>query len=241
MLESLYAPNTDFRTWSWEHWAILTFGALLTAYWLYKGRRAATPEAQQRIALNMSLVGVIAWLYADVVMFLTHQAPMQSILPFHLCYFLNLLFPYMLYKRKIAWFDWLYPIVMAGCLQALFTPDLEEIFPHYYSIRYWVVHLGLIQSMLYAIVVYGFRPSWQGIFKCAVFLNVYALCMIPINWLLDTNFLYLRHPAPGSIMTKLGPWPEYLYGLEVLMLVLFTVVYLPWLWVHLRQKTNVSA
>jgi hypothetical integral membrane protein (TIGR02206 family) len=241
MFESFYTPNTDFRTWSLEHWAILIFGVVMTLYWLYRGKQAATPQAQQRIALAMSLVGVFTWFYANTVMILTNQAPTQSILPFHLCYFLNLLFPYMLYKRKITWFDWLYPIVMAGCLQALFTPDLEEVFPHYYSIRYWVVHVGLIQSMLYAIVVYGFRPSWQGIFKCAVFLNVYALCMIPINWLLNTNFLYLRHPAPGSIMVKLGPWPQYLYALELLMLVLFTVVYLPWLWVHLRKKANASA
>jgi hypothetical integral membrane protein (TIGR02206 family) len=241
MLESLYAPNTDFHAWSTEHWTILTVGAVATWYWIRTGQRATTPEAQQRIGLYMSLVGVGTWVYANIVMLVTHQAPVQSVLPFHLCYFLNLLFPYMLFRRKSAWFDWLYPIVMAGCLQALFTPDLDEVFPHYYSVRYWVVHLGLIQSMLYAIMVYGFRPTWQGIFKCAVFLNVYALCIVPINWLLDTNFLYLRRPAPGSIMIKLGPWPDYLYALEGLMLILFTVVYLPWLWVYLRRKANATA
>jgi hypothetical integral membrane protein (TIGR02206 family) len=237
MPTSWYLTDNGFHAWMPEHLAWLGYALVSTLLWVWWGRRAATDQARRRIGLAMCLVGVAAWVWANGVMALSGQLRVQSSLPFHLCYFLNLALPVVLWRRDWERLDWVYPIVMAGCLQALFTPDLDDLFPHYFSVRYWLVHTALVQVPLYAIFVYGFRPTWQGIFKCAAFLNVYALCMIPVNWALGTNFLYLRAPAPRSIMEKMGPWPYYLLGLEVLMFVLFALVYLPFAWSG-RQKTR---
>jgi hypothetical integral membrane protein (TIGR02206 family) len=198
--------------------------------WIMLGRKARTALQQQRIGLAMTCVGTFSWLYAEALMFGTDQAPVQSTVPLHLCYFLNFLLPVMVWLRSFKIFDIVYPIVMAGCLQALLTPDLTQAFPHYTNIRYWLVHITLVQSVLYAIFVYRFTPTPWSILKCALFLNLYALFVVPFNWWLDTNFLYLRAPARGSLMEWFGPWPWYLLHLEWLMLVLFTVVCAPFLW-----------
>jgi hypothetical integral membrane protein (TIGR02206 family) len=237
-MEVFYIDNKDFITFNTEHKIWLLYAILSTILWVRAGRRAATPAAKYQIALTMGMVGIVAWVYANIVMFATNQATLQSVIPLHLCYFLNFALPYIFWKNRIDLLDWLYPIIMAGCTQALFTPDLDERFPHYYNVRYWLVHVGLIQYVFYGIFVFGFRPTAKGILKCVAFINLYAICLIPINWLLDTNFLYLRKPAGGSLMEKLGPWPQYLLGIEVLMFVLFAVVYLPFLFV---KKSDAKA
>lgn len=234
MLESLYAPVTGFSPWNSEHYYWLLYGVLSTIAWVWWAKRS--PEHRQpSIALWMTLVGVISWAYSVLMMVITDQAPIQSVLPFHLCYFLNLLLPFVLWKRQVKWMDWIYPILMAGCLQALITPDLDEPFPHYYNVRYWLVHIMLIQSMVFMVAIYGFRPTPAGIFKCIAAMNVYALVITPVNLLLDTNFLYLRRPAPGSMMEFFGPWPQYIFVLELVMLIGFTIVYLPFGWARWKQ------
>jgi len=229
MIKLLYTPNTDFSAWSTEHYVWLIYTLTGSIFWISWGRRANAEAQKRRIGLYMGLVGVAAWIYSTSLMFAIGNAPLQSVIPLHLCYFFNLLFPILIWQKKLWAFDWVYPIVMAGCLQALFTPDLDETAPHYYSLRYWFVHAGLIHSMLYAIFVFDFRPTFKGIFKCIAAINIYALCVTPINILLNTNFLYLRRPAEGTMMAALGPWPKYLMLIEVLMFVFFFAVYLPFL------------
>jgi hypothetical integral membrane protein (TIGR02206 family) len=234
MPPSWYITQNDFRAFGTEHWVWLGYAVFSTIIWIRMGRQASTDAAKRRIGLLMCLIGVAAWIWANAIMFLSDQMKYQSCLPFHLCYTLNLVLPYVVYKRPDL-MDWFYPIVMAGCVQALITPDLDDTFPHYFSVRYWLVHTALVQAPLYAIWVYGFRPTARGILKCALFVNLCGICMIPINWIFDTNFLYLREPAPRSIMEVLGPWPWYLFSLEVLLFVFFTIVYLPFGWPK-RQK-----
>ncbi len=237
-MEIFYIDNKDFSAFNTEHKVWMLYALLSTILWVWAGRSAASFAAKRQIALAMGMVGVVAWVYANFVMLGTHQMKTQSVIPLHLCYFLNLALPYIFWKNRLERLDWLYPIIMAGCMQALITPDLDERFPHYYNVRYWLVHVALVQHVFYAIFVYGFRPTPKGILKCVAFINIYALCLVPINWLLNTNFLYLRKPAGGSIMEKLGPWPQYLMGIEVLMFVLFAVVYLPFIFV---KKSDAQA
>jgi hypothetical integral membrane protein (TIGR02206 family) len=227
MYTSFYTPNADFQVWSAQHWGWLAYAVLSTIAWIYVGRKAATPEAQQRIGFFMCLVGVASWVWAEVLMARYGQWNTQSAWPLHLCYFLNLVLPFMVLRRSFWFFDVVYPVTMAGCLQALFTPDLNSGFPHFHNVRYFLVHTALVQSTLYCIFVFRFRPTAQGILKCMVFFNIYALIVSVFNWALDTNFMYLKEKPPGTMLDWFGEWPWYIIGGEVLALALFTLAWLP--------------
>jgi hypothetical integral membrane protein (TIGR02206 family) len=227
MFQSIYQHNENFVIWSGQHWAWIIFAVLSTAFWICLGRRAASPEQQARIGFYMGMVGVASWLFAEGMMFWQGGWVWMSVLPLHLCYFLHFLLPFMVLRRAYAAFDIIYPIVMSGCLLALFTPDLKNGFPQFHNIRYFLVHIALVQSVLYCILVYGFRPSFSGIFKCLAFFAVYGLMVTPFNLWLDTNFMYLRKRPPGTLLDLFADgWPYYLGG-SLLCIVLFFVVWLP--------------
>ncbi len=177
----------------------------------------------------MALIPVVLWTLAGVQI-ARDPGPLRLdlILPFHVCYFLNLLMPVMLWRKSYFLFEISYFMVMAGCIQALLTPDIPQSFPDTLNIRYFFVHIGLVQSILFAIFVYGFRPTWHSFGKSFLWSNIYFVFISGINYLLDTNFMYLRHKPPTPTLLDLfGEWPWYILGGELLALVLFTVVMLP--------------
>lgn len=117
---------------------------------------------------------------------------------------------------------------MGGCIQALITPDLKGAFPYYLDIRYFVVHIGLVQSTLYAVLVYKFRPTWRSFGKAFLWANYYFVFVLGINYLLGTNFMYLNEKPPTPTMLDLfGEWPWYIIGGEFLCLMMFGIVMLP--------------
>jgi hypothetical integral membrane protein (TIGR02206 family) len=238
-MEVLYAPDMTFTPQSAQHGYWLLYAAISTIFWLFLGKNAKTPEEEENIGWYMGCIGLVTWVYSQVMMLAFNPWEIMSGLPLHLCYFLNFVLPFMVKRRNFEVFDWVYPIVMAGCLQALFTPDLKSSFPNHFSIKYWLVHIGLVQCALYAIVVYGFRPTFKGIFKCLLGFNIYAAVIWCFNQVLNTNFMYLREKPPGTILDKFGDFPYYIIATEFLALVLFVIVWLPF--GFLKRKVDVIA
>jgi hypothetical integral membrane protein (TIGR02206 family) len=223
----LFAPQ--FQNYGTEHWIWLAAGASSIVCWITLGKRQPSERHQRRVGLLMSLLPLLLWTGVSVWMALyLRPLDLSLVLPFHACYFLNLLMPVLLWRRSYFLFEVSYFLIMAGCIQALFTPDLQTVFPDYINIRYFFVHIGLVQSILYAIFVYGFRPTWRSFGKSFLWSNVYFVFVIGVNALLGTNFMYLRQKPPTPTLLDLfGDWPWYIAGAELLALVLFAVVMLP--------------
>ncbi|MBL7804395.1 MAG: TIGR02206 family membrane protein [Saprospiraceae bacterium] len=229
MATLLLFSDPVFVSYGTEHLLWLLAGAASMVVWIGYGARQKTELGRRRVGLAMSLIPALIWLSSSAwLMFNMEPLDLGLVLPFHICYFLNLLLPVMLWQRNYFLFEVSYFMVMAGCIQALLTPDLQTTFPDHYNVRYFFVHIGLAQSVLYAIIVYRFRPTWRSLGKSLLWSNVYFVFVAVINWVLGTNFMYLRQKPPSPTLLDLfGAWPWYILGGEVLALILFTVVMLP--------------
>ncbi len=227
-VQTLLLFQSNFTAWGAEHWWWLVAGLASIVSWTYLGRQVVSETTKRRIALIMSLIPVVVWSLGSIEVLDATPVDIGLLLPFHVCYFLNLVMPFMLWRRSYFLFEISYFMVMAGCIQALFTPDLQQGFPDLMNLRYFFVHIGLAQSILYAIFVYGFQPTWGSLGKSFLWSNIYFVCIAGINYLLGTNFMYLSHKPPTPTLLDLfGEWPWYILGGELLALALFTVVMLP--------------
>lgn len=223
---SFIADNTDFRAFGFEHMTwLIGYGIVFTAAWIWYGRQQKTPEAQQKIGFYHGIFGVVTWTLMSVVIYQVRGWYISSHLPFHVCYMMNIVLPFMHYYRSKKIFNVAYFIVMAACLQGLFTADLDEAFPHYYNIRYFVVHCGLVQSILYAIFVYGFRPKAKHILYAFGVFNIYLGLMHLINLAIGTNFVYTVTKPPKTVLDLFGE--HYILYAEPFCLLLFAIVYIP--------------
>lgn len=226
---SLLLFDPPFMRYGTEHLIWLLFGVLTTLFWIWLGRRQSTDMGKRRVGLAMSLIPAFLWLGVSLYMILYVQpVDLGLVLPFHACYFLNLVMPILLWRRSYFLFEISYFMIMGGCIQALLTPDIKTTFPDYMNVRYFMVHMCLAQSMLFAIFVYDFRPTWKSMGKAFLWANIYFVFVILVNAVLGTNFMYLRKkPDAATLLDLFGEWPWYILGGELLAIVMFTVVMLP--------------
>ena len=85
-----------------------------------------------------------------------------------------------------------------------------------------------LTGVTYATIVMGFRPNPASITRAIWATAVYASIIMPLNYLLDLNYLYLRHkPEQPTLIDFLGPWPWYIFSLAVLAILASIVLYLP--------------
>lgn len=228
-MTAVFLFQQNFVSWGLEHWSWLAAGLASMVFWIGLGRIQLLDERKRLVGLIQSLIPVGIWISISVYWTATiRPVPIDWVLPFHACYFLNLLMPVMLWRRSFFLFEVSYFMIMAGSLQGLLTPDLQTVFPDIMNIRYFFIHIGLAQSILFAIIVYGFRPTWRGLGKAFLWTNIYFVFVGIINLLLGTNFMYLRRkPNTTTLLDLFGPWPWYIVGGELLALVLYIVVLLP--------------
>lgn len=143
------------------------------------------------------------------------------------------------FTRRFLLFEILFFWTIVGTSQGVITPDIEVGFPSYDYIRYCIVHLGLLTIIAYAIVVLKMRPKFKSVFKSFVVLQVYVLIIMVINYLLDANYSYLNNkPLSGSVLDLLGDWPNYVIVVQLALLPLFLLIYLPFFWSNKYYKTK---
>lgn len=150
-------------------------------------------------------------------------------LPLQLCDLsLFLSIAVLLTKRQLL-SELLYYWGMGGATQALLTPDIGNYtFPHFVFYQFFVSHGVILLACIYMIAVEKFRPSAQSVLRTFLITNLYAILILPVNQFTGGNYLFLsRKPLGGSLLDFLGPWPWYLLSLEAVALLLFTLLYLP--------------
>jgi len=155
----------------------------------------------------------------------------QEHLPLHACSILIWLSGFMLIKKNKSIYEFAYFIGIAGALQALFTPDIGMYgFPHYRFFQTFISHGLLVTGAVYMTTVEGFRPTWRSLLRVLVVINLYLIIVMGINTLIGSNYLFVsRKPPEPTLLDALPEWPIYLFYIEGLGLVMFLLLYLPFL------------
>lgn len=154
--------------------------------------------------------------------------PWQLNLPLHLCRVNELLCVVMLLARSYRVFEVSYFLAMAGSVSAMLTPALSAGFPHPKFVLFFVGHGLAVIAVVYAIFAFGFRPRPRSIAITLGLTAAYAVLIAPLNYVLDSNYLYLREqPEPATLLALFGPWPWYVLALFGLTFVACGLAYAP--------------
>lgn len=125
-------------------------------------------------------------------------------------------------------FDLAYYLGLAGASMALITPNLWEPFPSFGTVEFFVVHGFIVAGVLYLVWSRQARPTQRSVWIAMLGMNIYAGCVGAFDVIFDTNYMYLRSkPANTSLLDILGPWPWYIASAEVIGLLIFQLLYLP--------------
>lgn len=176
---------------------------------------------------------VAAMLVNEVVYFAHGLATMraakfvQDRLPLHVCDMAVFLTAWTLWRRSQYVYEVAYYWGLGATFQAILTPNLEQAFPSYAFVRYFITHGGIVIGVLFATFALRMRPLRRSILRVFVLTNLYMGVVGLADWLLGGNYMFLREPPQGVSPFFFLPWPWYIAFLELLGVTLCLALYSP--------------
>lgn len=192
--------------------------------------RFAKKTSNQKIKFRL-LNGLALFVSLSVLSFHLYNICFKSYdiktdLPLYLCSLMALIIPVFSYFRKYWMFEVLVFWIIAGTLQGVITPDIAVGFPSFDYFRYWIVHLGLLSIIFYAIFVLEMKPRFKSVFISFLALQLYIIIIVVINFILEANYFYLNEkPKSTSILDYFGVWPYYIVVTQLIVIPLFLIIY----------------
>ena len=219
-----------FESFSPEHFSILIALGVITYFIIRLGIKSEEPL---KTNLGLILAGItFSTLIIEAIYKLAFGIyDIYNDLPFFLCDLVGVLLPFILYFKNRKWIGILYFWAMAGTLQALITPDLEDGFPTFHFFRYFITHAGIVAAVLYAVIVWKIRIEWRDFLNAIIYAQVYLVTVHIFNNLFGSTYSYtVAKPQGATVLDYMGPWPWYIFWAEILMVALFLLLMIPFLW-----------
>ncbi len=218
--------------------ALLIILALNLSFLLW--RRNASPSFKKGFRYGLAVLLIVDELAWHAWNYSVGQWTIQTMLPLHLCSVFVFLSAIMLVTKSYTIYEFAYFLGIGGALQALLTPDAGIYgFPHFRAIQTMVSHGSIVTAAIYMTLVEGYRPTWKSLGKVILYGNIYMAFVGIINWLIGSNYMFIAHkPETASLLDMLGPWPWYLLAIEGIGLIMFLVLYLPYIILDARKTKN---
>lgn len=228
MLNWFYNPQEIFTMWDFTH--ILTIILILFIYLAIYIFRFQLQAYRKQIRLFIGTLLILSRLSLDIWYMLTGTWSLNHALPIELCSIASLAVGVMLLTKNHFLFETFYFIGIAGAMQALITPDLLFGFPQFRFLQFFIDHFLLILGPLIMIWLYNYTITKLSFIKAFLTINLIALIVFIINSLIDANYMFLIHkPSSTSLLDLLGPYPYYLLALEGIVVIVFYLLYLPFI------------
>lgn len=94
-------------------------------------------------------------------------------------------------------------------------------------LNYYVSHGGILAAALYLTFALGMRPGRGSWWKISLLGQPMLLVIGLINLAIGTNYIFLCEPPLVAGALIIGPWPWYILGMIILMVLASLLLYLP--------------
>jgi hypothetical integral membrane protein (TIGR02206 family) len=218
----------EFRAFDAQHIiSLITIAGLcfLAAKVARKGGSSANRFARGLIALSLLSYTAFFYVHQGLKGFLSWEYS----LPLELCNVVMVACLISLFRPNQLATEVAYFWGLGGVLHATVTPDLASGFPSVDFILFFWSHGATLIAIAYLILSPGFSPRKGSILRMMIGLNIYGLIVGSIDAAMDWNYGYLCwKPLVPSLLDYLGPWPWYILSLELIALITFVILDVPW-------------
>ena len=168
----------------------------------------------------------------------------SSDLPFQLCHFaywssvvcLIISISKKDYKISNSLFNCTYIFGFAA-FQSILTVALTGVYTFGDILALHLQHSLIILNIIWLIIVFGYRFSLRGILESMIVINILAMIIGIVNYILDANYMFLCIPPAVNNPLIIGEWPFYILSFEILFLVFGFILLLPFkLFDYIKSK-----
>ncbi len=222
----------------WMHQAAFLFLVLSIVLVIIFRKKLRTWKYEKHFRYIITIIAIAAETTFRVWKHLTQEGTiLTDNLPLHLCSItLALCWVAMLFYKKWAFkLAYFYSI---GAMISMFVADCGGFgIDHFRYYQYFYIHGYIVFTPIYFIAVHKYNIVFKDLIKAALVLVAIFCVVMPIDYFLGANYMYLMHKPPvASPLDLLGPWPGYIAAMTVIAICAFIIFYFPWLFVNISKK-----
>ncbi|PJZ70886.1 TIGR02206 family membrane protein [Leptospira perolatii] len=217
-----------FLQWSSLHHLILIITISLLALLIFLGRSNSSQKPINQIGYAIGAILILNYIVYVIYRVKSGYWEIRYDLPMELCNWSMIVTALALFTHNRTFAELSYFWVMSGSVNGVITPDLQVTFPHIYFFIFFIAHSGLVIGSLF--IVFGLKlyPRKWSVLRTILYTELFFITAFVVDLLLDGNYAYIMaKPSSGSILDYLGEWPYYLVNLQILGVVLFFILYVP--------------
>ena len=151
----------------------------------------------------------------DIVRYITDHYSIKKDLPLQLCNIGLYVAVVALLKKNQTAFELIFYWGLVGASQAILTPDGDLFELRIYFIFGQAYHGALIFSVLWLMINHNMRMKMKTIIKVVLITNLLVIFISLVNYLLDSNYMFLRVRPNSASPFLMGDWPIYIIMVQV--------------------------
>jgi hypothetical integral membrane protein (TIGR02206 family) len=202
----------------------ITFLLILFFIWV---ARFFAIEKKLVFAKTISIITVIITLANHIIDINNGNWDIYENLPLHLCSISNLIACFILFLPKNQkLFEFLFYCGLWGGLMAILTAQINDYDGSLFKyIQYYSSHGTIIFMPLFMFYHLQYKLSKFSWLRLLIILNICMAIIIPLNFKIGSNYMYLAEAPNIKNPLVFGDWPFYILNWEFFILILFYLTY----------------
>ena len=210
-----------------EEWVRNNLIALISMLSVLVLGRFLNKKQNTYVLYVMGLILVFSSIYSPLRSYLIGDWNTATDLPLHLCGISGLIcaiLPFL--KRKQVLFDFVFYTGIIGGIMSMLTPQMNSYDGSQFAyLEYYVRHSIILVMPIYLLQNYGMELTKKSMIRTFIALNVLLAIIMPFNFYVGGNYMYLAEPPQVKNPLVIGEWPYYVLWFEVFMIVLLLLLF----------------
>ena len=210
-----------------EEWVRNNLIALISMLSVLALGRFLNKKQNTYVLYVMGLILVFSSIYSPLRSYLMGDWNTATDLPLHLCGISGLIcaiLPFL--KRKQVLFDFVFYTGIIGGIMSMLTPQMNSYDGSQFAyLEYYFRHSIILVMPIYLLQNYGMELTKKSMIRTFIALNVLLAIIMPFNFYVGGNYMYLAEPPQVKNPLVIGEWPYYVLWFEVFMIVLLLVLF----------------
>ena len=211
-----------------------SFAVLVILLYLLIGKFLKTND-KLKFAKIISIILIITTITGHSRNIINGYWNISENLPLQLCGISNLIGCFILFipKNKTL-FEFFYYAGIIGAIQAFLTPQINNFDgTNYEYIEYYISHGGILLLPIYMFNNLGYKLRKFSWLKVLIYLNILLIFIMPLNFKINSNYMYLAYPPNVDNPLIIGEWPYYIMYWEIIIVIFTYTLYV----ISTRKKT----
>lgn len=213
---------------------------IVTAITLSLFYRRLSTKARNIMRIAVASLIILDEIWKWVFLFIGNRYE-HSYLPLHLCSINVFLVAFHIFKQPKVVDNFLYTICIPAGIIALLTPSWTALPPdNFMHIHSFSIHILLAVYPLMLTVGGDIKPQIKMAPKCLLLLLGMGIIVLGVNFLCDTNFMFLMRTDDISFLVLFeNIFGAHQWAFPILLPIVIAIMYLPIIIIN-RKKTKIS-